>query len=181
MKTNVICKNCKKEFKKDNYEIKVSKNHFCSRSCSATFNNKKTPKRKAVTGVCIGCGGIIKRWYASRKYCSHACAKNSKYKDAIDKWLAGEISGNKGYGRGLSVCGFVRRWLYEKHNNQCQKCGWSEIHPVTGKIPLQVEHIDGNSENTCPENLELLCPNCHSLTVTFMGLNRGNGRGKIKN
>lgn len=34
------CKTCNKEFKKCNYEIKKSKNHFCSQSCSATYNNK---------------------------------------------------------------------------------------------------------------------------------------------
>ena len=35
----MICKNCNKEFYKIQAEIKKSKNHFCSRSCSATYNN----------------------------------------------------------------------------------------------------------------------------------------------
>ena len=37
----VICKNCNIEFEKSNKEIKKTKNHFCSKSCSATFNNSK--------------------------------------------------------------------------------------------------------------------------------------------
>jgi hypothetical protein len=39
-KENVICLNCKIEFSKYPQEIKRNQNHFCSRSCSATFNNK---------------------------------------------------------------------------------------------------------------------------------------------
>lgn len=36
----VKCKNCQKIFLKKVCEIKKTSNHFCSRSCSATFNNK---------------------------------------------------------------------------------------------------------------------------------------------
>lgn len=36
--------------------------------------------------------------------------------------------------------------------------------------------IDGDFRNCSEENLTVLCPNCHSLTPTFMSLNRGNGR-----
>ena len=39
-KQSVNCKNCGIEFKKVLSEIKKHPNHFCSRSCSATFNNK---------------------------------------------------------------------------------------------------------------------------------------------
>jgi len=36
----VNCKNCNKSFFKYPNEIKKSPNHFCSKSCSATYNNK---------------------------------------------------------------------------------------------------------------------------------------------
>lgn len=39
-KQKIICINCNQEFKKKQSEIKRSTNHFCSRSCSATYNNK---------------------------------------------------------------------------------------------------------------------------------------------
>lgn len=43
----VHCKLCNKEFEKDNYAIKRTKNNnFCSRSCSASYNNQKSPKRQ---------------------------------------------------------------------------------------------------------------------------------------
>lgn len=36
----ILCANCKKEFRKLPNQIKKSKNHFCSQSCAATYNNK---------------------------------------------------------------------------------------------------------------------------------------------
>ena len=36
--------------------------------------------------------------------------------------------------------------------------------------------VDGNYTNNKEENLTLLCPNCHSLTKTYKGANKGNGR-----
>ena len=57
-----------------------------------------------------------------------------------------------------------------------EKCGWSKVNTSTGKIPLTVNHIDGNHRNNRPENLELICPSCHSLTPNYGALNKGNGR-----
>lgn len=70
----------------------------------------------------------------------------------------------------------LRRYLIQKFGERCSRCGWSERHPVTGRIPLEVEHIDGDWRNNAAANLTLLCPNCHSLTPTFRALNRGRGR-----
>lgn len=39
------------------------------------------------------------------------------------------------------------------------------------KIPLQVDHINGDRTNNSVENLRLLCSSCHSLTSTYCGKN----------
>jgi predicted HNH restriction endonuclease len=46
-----------------------------------------------------------------------------------------------------------------------------------------MDHIDGNSDNNTEENLRLICPNCHALTPSHKGRNRGRGRTRqrVKN
>lgn len=60
-------------------------------------------------------------------------------------------------------------------------CGWNKKHSKTKRVPIQLEHIDGNSDNNKLKNCKILCPNCHSLTPTFGALNKGNGRTIRKN
>lgn len=66
--------------------------------------------------------------------------------------------------------------MFDKYQNKCSLCGWGETNPYTNTIPLEIDHIDGNAENNSEENLRLICPNCHSLTPTYRGANRGYGR-----
>ena len=66
--------------------------------------------------------------------------------------------------------------MIERAGERCQRCGWGELNPFTGRVPLEIEHIDGNWRNNDPANVCVLCPNCHSLTATFRGANRGRGR-----
>jgi 5-methylcytosine-specific restriction endonuclease McrA len=70
----------------------------------------------------------------------------------------------------------MKKYLIEKYGEKCMECGWDEKHPITGNVPIELEHIDGNSKNNELKNLKLLCPNCHSLTPTYKALNKGNGR-----
>ena len=52
----------------------------------------------------------------------------------------------------------------------CALCGIGDI--WNGKpLTLQLDHIDGNNKNNTLENLQWLCPNCHSQTKTFAGKN----------
>ena len=66
------------------------------------------------------------------------------------------------------IIGKLRKRSY--YGERCLKCGWSRRHPKTGKVPIEVEHIDGNWQNSRLTNLTLLCPNCHALTPTFRAL-----------
>lgn len=61
-------------------------------------------------------------------------------------------------------------------NIPCQFCGWGERNPITGKVPLALHHIDGDCTNNTIGNLQLLCPNCHSLTDNFGSLNKNSKR-----
>lgn len=54
---------------------------------------------------------------------------------------------------------------------ECEKCGWAEKSP-DGRLPLELDHINGNSRDNRLENLQILCPNCHSLQPTHRGRNQ---------
>lgn len=52
---------------------------------------------------------------------------------------------------------------YKKY--QCEECGIKKWNKKP--ISLELNHKDGNNGNHKLENLELLCPNCHSQTSTY--------------
>ena len=53
--------------------------------------------------------------------------------------------------------------------NKCECCGISEWNGKS--LNLELHHIDGNSHNHLLDNLQLLCPNCHSQTDNFRSKN----------
>jgi 5-methylcytosine-specific restriction endonuclease McrA len=106
------------------------------------------------------------------KYCSNKCQREYQSNQSLQKWLNGTWDGTK---KGFSLSSTIRRYLLEQTNHKCSSCGWCEINPSTGKSPLEIDHINGDSENNRPENLRVLCPNCHSLTPTYKALNYGKG------
>ena len=139
---------------------------------SKTRNKRKCcPKcwHPRVFKKCLNCDNKIKSW---QKYCSRECQGEYQYKTYIQKWLTGEVSGNSK----SQLSPYIRRYMLEESHYKCSKCGWCEINPKTGKSPLNIEHKDGHSTNSKKSNLEVLCPNCHSLTPTYGALNKGNGR-----
>lgn len=81
------------------------------------------------------------------------------WKENFEKILKGEIK--------IEYKSNLRKLILK--NNifpyKCNKCGISEWNG--NEITLEIEHKDGNRFNNSKENLELLCPNCHSQTNTF--------------
>ncbi len=108
------------------------------------------------------------------KFCSNICQQLLKRVGTIREWLFGSHSGC--YNSTGAISPSVRAFLFETRGRKCETCGWEKIHPTTHEVPVQIDHIDGNWKNCRPENLRILCPNCHSLTPTFGNRNRGNGR-----
>lgn len=59
----------------------------------------------------------------------------------------------------------------------CELCGWAE-RASDGRIPVELDHINGDNDDNRLENLRILCPNCHSLQPTHRGLNRKSRRSR---
>lgn len=56
-------------------------------------------------------------------------------------------------------------YFYGLKENKCELCGidsWNN-----NKITCEIHHIDGDRTNHKLDNLQILCPNCHSQTDTF--------------
>ena len=160
------CLNCGKEITSPG----KSKAKFCSHSCSATYNNKLRGHKSNKTHYCLNCG---KELEGKSKFCNNTCYAEYNYKQYIERWKMGKESGVVGK---YYLSNKVKRYLFIKHNNSCEKCGWSEVNPITNIVPLQIHHIDGNCMNNTEDNLQVLCPNCHSLTETFGRLNSNSKR-----
>lgn len=125
------------------------------------------------TKTCINCNKILNN--RQKKYCSRNCQDEYQSEQFIQQWKLGQTSGCCKSGE---LSDYIRHYLLKKVNYKCQKCGWSEMNPVTKRIPLEIHHVDGDYRNCKEDNLEVLCPNCHSLTPNFGSLNK-EGRGEL--
>ena len=54
--------------------------------------------------------------------------------------------------------------------NRCEECGTTEWRGEP--LAMALHHVNGDPNDNRPENLRLLCPNCHSQTPNFAGRNR---------
>jgi hypothetical protein len=157
----VSCLHCNKEFyKKSNY-IKKSPNHFCSRNCSASYNNLGIRRHDGELPDCIVCGEKVRNTY--KKYCSIECSNKNHLETQLEKFSNGETS--------VRV---QKKYLIIQNGHKCSIC---ELEEWCGqKIPLVMDHIDGNAENNLPANLRLVCGNCDMQLPTYKSKNKGNGR-----
>ena len=187
-KPKVICPICKKSFGsivfslhkkvcKINYclwckkEINRSKK-FCNPTCAGFYNNRNNQRTEV---KCINCNNTF-FLNGLKKFCSAKCQQDYLHKIFIKDWLEGKISGTKVGG----ASNHVRRYLIEAYGTKCMKCGWNEENPYYKNIPIELHHKDGIWQHNRPENLELLCPNCHSLTKNYKFKNAGQGRECMK-
>lgn len=127
---------------------------------------------------CPVCGVILNK--SQYKYCSNLCQSKNRYQNYIDSWKSGSKDGSRGINT-RNISKHIKHYLIDKYGEKCSICGWSEVNQSTGKVPLEIDHIDGNSENNLENNLRIICPNCHSLSPNFRNLNKGNGRMWRKN
>lgn len=162
---------------------------FCNRSCAASFNNKgiirnpngeggfKTDNRgignnggglKTKPNYCKECNIRVK---PRSLYCSNECFNSYRYKEKIKAWHKDHTVANNKYGQ---VPLFLRKYLLVKAEHKCTdpKCTSTDFEGVI----LEIDHIDGRADNNSPENLRVVCPQCHALSPFHRALNKNSSR-----
>ena len=125
-------------------------------------------KSEKLEKQCLSCSKSIPN---RNKYCDNVC--QNKY-ELDQKFLLIENGDFSSFNTSVTIHQLTRKLLIEKHGAKCMKCGWCEVNKWTGRVPIEMNHIDGNPKNHNLDNTELVCPNHHSLTE-FYG-RRGGGR-----
>lgn len=71
----------------------------------------------------------------------------------------------------------VKRLLFREglKEERCEECGWNKRR-ADGLCPLHLHHVSGDGSDNRIENLQILCPSCHSLTPNYSGKNQNNPR-----
>lgn len=103
---------------------------------------------------CLNCNKEIQGRTTGRNtglYCSNSCQNTYRINEAVKS--------------GVYTATTAKSW-HKKNREYC--CNVCKISEWQGKeLTLQIDHIDGNHNNTTVENLRWLCPNCHAQTDTW--------------
>ena len=130
------CSECNTEFTHISSRANAAK--YCCTTCYHTAMRKKGKTQYS----CVHCGlGFLGALSQNRKFCSKKCVN----KAAKELWKPTFTTVRKA---------MARRDLVKA----CARCGFDKNPEILG-----VHHKDRNRKNNDPGNLEVLCPNCHSL------------------
>ncbi len=61
----------------------------------------------------------------------------------------------------------IKYYNWKLECNICKLDKWMDK-----PIPIEVDHINGIHDDNSIDNLQFLCPNCHSTTITYKGKNK---------
>lgn len=98
------------------------------------------------------------------KYCSLICQQAFQQAERLKEWLESDQT---------TLPRFIKPYLREQ-KDYCWICGTSEW--MGQKVPLVLDHINGNPEDHKLTNLRLVCGNCDMQLPTYKSRNKGNGR-----
>lgn len=178
----MICEKCSVTFEKDYRKHPRGIPRFCSRKCANSRDfSDEAKKLKSSKNKNFYLTHTVKRKISpeSRQSMLESLAKGR----AVSKQVKKDIT-LKNIERYLEDGGYesfksytfsknsFKRYILNTRKNVCNVCGLPDV--WNGKrLVLQLDHIDGDAMNNKLDNIQLICPNCHSQTDTFCGRNIG--------
>lgn len=143
------CEQCGKKFifkLSANRRVDGNRGRFCCKNCYDDWQRRNQRVEK-----CKLCGKEIivstkNRHIYNNTFCGKSCYASYRNRDLSGKYIDGDINANRSY----------RLIARENNENCCSLCGYDKIQEI-----LHVHHKDGNRLDHDPNNLEILCPNCH--------------------
>ena len=145
----------------------------------------KVQNRKQTPTKCNHCNRVFKNAYSAGAHKPHCLGTGYKFSTINCAWSSGKNVYNDCRVRSLvskdelfvknskAKRGHIKRIALTEGllQNVCALCGlkdsWNEK-----MIVLQIDHVNGISDDHRLENLRMLCPNCHSQTKTYCRKNR---------
>ena len=111
-------------------------------------------------------------WGSSKinKFCNNVCQGQYKwFTETIARIEQGQVPDGSPA---------LKKYLIEKFGAICSECGQTDTWN-NKPLVLQLDHVDGDSDNNYPKNLRLLCPNCHTQTENFGSKGKGSRYKKV--
>lgn len=139
---------------------------FCCRSCSAIYNNNERHKNRTPKQLKV----LENKKFFTEMFKDYKGGERLK-KIAEYNLLQLDFDDIESFER-------KRKRIILEQEGKCNKCGIDSW--LGSPIAIEIDHIDGNNKNNNRENLEGICPNCHSTTDTWRGRNRKDKSDKIK-
>lgn len=157
----MICEYCLNE-----HDGSYGSGRFCNSSCAHGFTTqaKRQEINKKVSKALKGRQGWnsngFKKGFDIRRKNSWSEDARNKRKNSIKETYE-QLYANKTFNE-LKTKHQIKRRILEEQNGKCNKCKLSEW--LGQPMKFELEHKNGNNKDDSRENLEVLCPNCHSFT-----------------
>ena len=160
----MICENCN-----NSHDGKYGSGRFCCKSCSRSYStkNKRSEINKKVSSKLKGRSlsndhiEKLKSLWTLDEY--RFSRKRKELKSLEEILIENSTSSNQKIK--------IRLFKENIKEYKCEECGIEENY--NGKFILhQLHHINGDSKDNRLDNLQILCPNCHSQTENWSGKKR---------
>lgn len=150
--TLIECPDCKTNFK-----IKYYNQIFCNIKCRNNFNTKlyyKTHKKQ-----CPKCNELIR---ITSKRCKKCANENRYQKDMTLSDYQRNSKKDHPSWRNTDIRNFARSWNKNLRKLPCQNCGYNKHIELAHKKSINSFALNSTlGEINHPNNLLVLCPNCH--------------------